>query len=589
MRAGARSDLRGDPMSLQVDFPASGADRIAAPHACGWPGAGRRREIRRRFRSTVAATALVAALSSAGLDADSVRAGGAPVAGGTLTYATDREPTCLDPHVDGDMPQVFVAQQFLDSLVSMDQDGHIGPWLARSWTVSPDGKTYTFKLRDDVTFSNGEKFTSAAVKANLDHMVDPATQSSTAGGYVRQYVGTDTPDDLTAVVHLSKPYAAFLEVLAQGFLGIEAPSALKRSRDENCQSPVGSGPFKVTRWDHQSQVVLERNPDYRWAPLTARHQGPAYLDKIVWKFIPEPSVRFAALQNGSVDVIEAVPPESEAAAEKNPDLTLIVKDRPGNPTNGELNTRRAPFDDIRVREAFVRSADIDGALASVYFGRYHHATGPLSAVTPFYSGDFQHADDYDPDRANKLLDEAGWTERDSSGLRSRNGQPLAVHIPIGASIGPAERSLWEQVQATAGQVGFDVRLEPVGDTESSERQGKWDYDVTLDYWNTNTADVLRIVFGSEFLGAAGSGGYHQNGSGLQNAAFDDTVEKALETQDEATRRGLYRQAQELISGQYLQLRTYPQSTRLGVYKTAHDVRLEPSLTVTTLYDAWVSK
>lgn len=541
-------------------------------------------------RGGLTAVAVAGLLTTVGLPSysNAAETTAKPVTGGSLIYATDREPTCLDPHVDGDMPQVFVAQQFLNSLVSMDKSGQIGPWLAKSWSVSSDGKTYTFKLRDDVTFTNGEKFTSAAVKANLDHMINPAIQSSTAGGYIRQYVGTDTPDDYTAVVHLSKPYAAFLEVLAQGVLGIEGPSALRRSRDENCQSPIGSGPFKVTRWDHQSQVILERNPDYRWAPPTALHQGPAYLDKVVWKFIPEPSVRIASLQSGAVDVIEQVPPESEAAAE-NPDITLIIPDRPGNPTNAELNTKRIPFNDVRVREAFVRSADIDGALGSVYFGRYHRATGPLSSATPFYSADFQHANDYDPDRANKLLDDAGWKGKDSSGIRSKNGQTLTVHIPIRASLSPAERSLWEQVQATAGQVGFDVKLDLVGDTEAGERQGKWDYDTNLDYWNTNTADVLRIKFGSEFLGAAGSGGYHQNGSGFQNATFDDLVEKALETQDTNKRRELYYQAQKLISSQYLELTTYPQSTRLGVYKTAHGVRLEPSLTVTTLYDAWVSK
>ncbi|QKJ86902.1 peptide/nickel transport system substrate-binding protein [Paramixta manurensis] len=511
-----------------------------------------------------------------------------PVNGGTLIYATDREPSCLDPHVDGDMPQVFIAQQFLDSLVSMDEKGHIGPWLAKSWQVSPDGKTWTFHLRNDVTFTNGEKFTSQAVKANLDHMRNPATQSSTAGGYIQQYLSTDTPDDYTAVVHLSSPYAAFLEVLAQGFLGIEAPSALKRSRDENCQSPVGSGPFKVVSWDHQNQVVLARNPNYNWAPPYAHHQGPARLEKVIWRFIPEPSVRFAALRSGKVDVIEALPPESEASARKNHDLSVVIKDRPGNPTNGELNTRRAPFNDVRVREAFVRSADIDGALASIYFNTLKRASGPLSSVTPFYSAASAHTDDYDPVRAAKLLDEAGWRQASAGAVRQRNGQSLTVHIPIRATTSNAERTLWEQVQATAGQVGFDVQLEPMGDTEASERQGNWNYDVTLDYWNTNTADVLRIVFGSAFLGAAGSGGYHQNGSGFNNPQFDHLVAAALETQDPSQRADLYAQAQKIVADNYLQLRTYPQSTRLGVYKRAHDVWLEPSLSVTTLYDAWVS-
>ncbi|WP_017347239.1 ABC transporter substrate-binding protein [Pantoea sp. A4] len=512
-----------------------------------------------------------------------------PVTGGTLIYATDREPTCLDPHVDGDMPQVFVAQQFLDSLVSMDDQGNIHPWLAKSWEVSPDGKTYTFHLRDDVKFTDGEKFTSQAVKANLDHMANPATQSSTAGGYIRQYVSTDTPDPYTAVVHLSTPYAAFLEVLAQGFLGIEAPNALARSRDANCQAPVGSGPFKVVKWEHQNQVVLERNPDYNWAPPYAHHQGPAYLDRIIWRFIPEPSVRFAALRSGQVDVIEALPPESETAATRNRNLSVLIKDRPGNPTYGALNTRRAPFNDLRVREAFIRSADIDGALASIFFNHFHRASGPLSPVTPFYSPDFAHTDDYDPARAAALLDAAGWKQASAGAIRTKEGKPLTVYIPIPASTSAPERTLWEQVQATARQVGFDVQLQQVSDAAATDLQGKWNYDVSLGYWNTNTPDVLRILFGSEFLGAAGSGGYHQNDTGFNNPDFDKLMQQALATQDPDTRRKLYYQAQKLIADNYLQLRTYPQSTRLGIYKTAHDVRLEPSLTVSWLYDAWVQK
>jgi peptide/nickel transport system substrate-binding protein len=543
------------------------------------------------FHRLAKATTAVALLLGASLTvpAGYARAADEPVKGGTLIYATDREPTCLDPHVDGDMPQVFVAQQYTDSLVSQDKDGRIQPWLAKSWTISDDGKVYTFKLREDVKFTNGEKFNAAALKANLDHIINPATQSSTAGGYIQQYVKTETPDEFTAVVTLKKPYAAFLEVLAQGFLGIEAPAALARSRDENCQSPIGSGPFKIVKWDRKSQITFERNPDYNWAPPTADHQGPAYLDKVIWKFIPEPSVRFASLTNGDVDVIETVPPESEEAASKDTNLKLIIKDRPGNPTNSALNIKRAPFDDIRVREAFVRSADLQGALDSVYFGRYKRAPGPLSAVTPFASPDFASAYDYDVDRANKLLDEAGWKERDGNGFRTKDGKTLTIAVLIGDFQGPAERSLWEQIQATAAEVGFDVQLQNVGFSEWLDRMGKWDYDAVGEYWNTNTADVLRIVFSSEFLGAAGSGGYHQNATGFNNPEFDGIVNKALETTDEATRRELYHQAQKIVAENYLQILTFPQSTRLGVYKTAHGVRLEPSLSVTTLYDAWVKK
>lgn len=511
-----------------------------------------------------------------------------PLRGGTLVFATDREPLCLDPHVLGDMPQVYIAEQYLDRLVSMDTDGTIRPWLASSWDISPDGTTYTFHLRTDVKFTDGTQFDAVAVETNLDHMVDPETHSGTAGGYIRQYVRTDIVDPYTASVHLSAPYSAFLDVLAQGFLGMESPAALRRPRDVNCQSPVGSGPFRIVRWDHQNEIVFARNPDYAWAPPTARHQGPAWLDGIAWRFISEPSVRFAALQAGEVDAIDTVPPEAETPARANPDLTLLMADRPGNPTNGTLNTRRPPFEDIRVREAFIHSADIDGALGSVFFHHYRHAEGPLSPTTPAYSADFEHSKEYDPKRANVLLDAAGWTRRDPDGIRTRSGVRLVVHTPEPSTLTPADRTLWEQVQATARQTGFDVMLEPMGETAAISRVNHWDYDLRLGYWNTNTPDVLRIVFGSMFANG-GRPGIHQNTAGYADPGFDAIVQRALATQDPQVRAKLYHEAQAQIAAAQLQITTYPQTTRLGLYRTAHGVRIEPSLRVASLYDAWVTR
>lgn len=512
-----------------------------------------------------------------------------PVYGGTLIYATDREPLCLDPQSLGDMPQVFVAEQFLDSLVSMDDNGRIGPWLAKSWEISPDGLIYTFHLREDVHFTDGTPFNAEAVKANLDHMIDPKTLSSTAKNYiVHQYVRTDIVDAHTAAVHLSSSYAAFLEVLSQGFLGIESPAALKRPEQENCESPVGSGPFKVVRWDHQNQVVLERNPDYAWAPPTALHQGPAYLDRIIWKIIPDPSVRFASVQSGDVDVTDSLPPEAHGPARNNPDITLVLRNRPGNPTHGSFNITREPFTDIRVREAFVRSANVDGALKSVFFGEFPRAEGPLSSVTPFYSADFEHAQDYDPQRADRLLDEAGWTQRDADSYRTKNGRRLSVEIPLDEFWSVSDRALWEQIQASTKKVGFAVDLQPTSHAVTMRRvYTGWDYDVSIGYWNTNTPDVLRFLFGSNFLGTASP--FHSNGTGYKDAQLDRLMEQALETQDEDLRRQLYYQAQQTISRQYLQLTTYPQSTRLAIYKTTHGVHVEPSLTITYLYDTWVKK
>ena len=129
----------------------------------------------------------------------------------------------------------------------------------------------------------------------------------------------------------------------------------------------------------------------------------------------------------------------------------------------------------------------------------------------------------------------------------------------------------------------------MSDVQATKRQADWDYDVRLGYWNTNTADVLRIIFGSEFIRPAGVGGYHQNTAGFNDATFDALIQQALSAQDAEQRRALYYKVQQIASNQYLQLTTYPQSSRLAFYKTTQGVRLEPSLAVTYLYDAWVNK
>ncbi len=160
---------------------------------------------------------------------------------------------------------------------------------------------------------------------------------------------------------------------------------------------------------------------------------------------------------------------------------------------------------------------------------------------------------------------------------------------IGARTPPSELTLWEQVQATTRQAGLELVLDQMSDAQVTARQAAWDYDIRIGYWNTNTPDVLRIIFTTAFVQPAGVGGYHQNSSGYADPGYDALLDSALATQDAGLRRQRYFQAQQQAAAQYLQLTTYPQSTRLGIYKTAHGVRLEPSLAVTYLYDAWVNK
>ena len=176
----------------------------------------------------VSAGALLLAGCAPGGDASD---DGTPEAGGTLTYATgDAEPTCLDPHVGGNYQQALVSTQYLESLVSKDSDGAIVPWLADSWEESSDGLSWTFTLRDDVSFTDGTPFDAAAVAANVAHLQDPETLSSTGYLALQKVTGVEAVDARTARFDLSEPDSALLESLTQPWLAMESPEALQRSR-----------------------------------------------------------------------------------------------------------------------------------------------------------------------------------------------------------------------------------------------------------------------------------------------------------------------------------------------------------------------
>ncbi|MFO7689150.1 MAG: ABC transporter substrate-binding protein, partial [Cryobacterium sp.] len=224
---------------------------------------------------------------------------GEPIEGGTLTYASgDSEPTCLDPHVGGNYPQGMLSTQYMESLVSRNDQGQIVPWLATSWEEDTDGLGWEFTLRDDVSFTDGTAFTAEAVQENVAHLQDPNTGSSTGFLALGKVIDTEAVSDTVVRLELREPDSALLESLSQPWLGMQSPTALERGQDENCLAPVGTGPFIVDNWVKQNAVSLLRNDDYTSPPADAAHDGPAYLDSVVWRFIPESATRYAALQAG---------------------------------------------------------------------------------------------------------------------------------------------------------------------------------------------------------------------------------------------------------------------------------------------------
>ncbi|MCW2731894.1 MAG: peptide transporter [Mycobacterium sp.] len=539
-----------------------------------------------------AALALVLTLAGCGGGGGSQSsvAAGPPVKGGSLVYGADREPACLDPHNNGDMPQTYVARQFLDSLVSERPDGTVVPWLADSWTTSPDGLTYTFKIKQGVKFHDGTPLDAAAVKANFDQMLDPATQSLTDTGYLRPYYESSRAvDPSTFELKLKSPYSALLPVLSQAFFGIESPKAMARGLDANCQSPVGTGPFVVKQWVHGQSVELDRNTDYNSAPADAKHQGPAYLDHVSWKFLEDGSVRFGAVQGEGADVIFNPPAQQNASLKADPNLSLQEFTHTGLPNGFALNTTRFPFNDTSVRQAFIHGSNAEAAVKSAYLGVFNWEPGPLTSTTPFLDKDLRDYYGNDPAKANQLLDAAGWTQRDADGYRTKDGKQLAATAIYSSDPGdtpPTDVTLYQDIQAAEKQIGFNLVLKPIPqDQYFAAFTDKNAYDALAGaYWNSPTPLVLTLLYSTDSMNLAPG----NNMAWVSNPAIDAPLKDIAAASDVEQQKHLYDQVQQLVAQNAYHLGLYPQTTRLVAKKRVQDVWIEPSEGEPVLHDAWLA-
>ncbi|KWR70336.1 peptide ABC transporter substrate-binding protein [Arthrobacter sp. W1] len=527
---------------------------------------------------------------SAGAGSDSTEENVKPVAGGTLVYASgDAEPSCLDPHVGGNYPQALVASQYLESLFTKDADGKIIPWLAESTEVSEDGLTRTITLRDGITFTDGTKLTAEAIKANIQHLKDPNTASSTGYLAVGKVVDIEIVDELTAKLTLSSPDNALLESLSMPWTAIESPKALERDQATNCASPVGTGPFKVESWEHQKAVNLVRNDDYV-LPVgdKARADDKAYLDGITWRFIPEAATRYAALQSGEVDVIDNAQPDTIATATKDNSLGHLDAPRPGASNRIELNSSKAPFDDQRVREAFIRAVDANSGISALYFGTAQRSYSLLSSVEPLGYSD-ESLFGTDAAKANELLDEAGWTERDAEGYRVKDGKRLSLDFPVSTNQSvPAEQSLFEQFQAQAKAVGFEVKIQLLDLSSWYGALAKHEYDLVSAPYTKVGPSVLRILYHSNSTVPAPSG-YFANNAQVKNEKLDGILAEAEQTNDEALRASLYEQAQKLVLEGYYVLPLYDQQNHFLYGKNVHGVGATTAVSSPIYYDTFITE
>lgn len=459
--------------------------------------------------------------------------------GGTLTVGLGSEPETLDPGDAVYVQEQFVLINLFDSLLSMAPDATLHPGLASSWEANDDYTEFTFNLRQDVTFHDGTPFDAAAVKASFDHIVSDAVLES--GGKTllvdHQYTETEVVDDYTAVVKFAAPYPTFLRDAARQWLSISSLAALEKYGTDYGRNPVGTGPFRFVQWDAQSQLVLERNPDYNWAPEFAAHQGPALLDQVIFRFLPEAATRLTAFQTGEILVASEPPALDAIALSEGGEGVLATFAQPGIPAVMMINTEQAPTDDVNVRKAMILSLNHEEFVQTAFQQLGIPSYSVLSPTTWSFDEEAANLYRYNPEEAARLLAESGWTDSDGDGILDKDGEKLTIDY--------ITSPIWEEAfnELLAGyltKAGFDVQMRAMDDAGIAAEAGEGNYSMLYMYWTRADPSPLRILFHSENID--GGAAYTR----FSDAELDRVLADGDTQTDETVRKQDYVTAQRII-------------------------------------------
>jgi peptide/nickel transport system substrate-binding protein len=467
---------------------------------------------------------------------------------GKIVIAQGVDPTTLDPQWHEETPAYNVLLNIYDTLLFRDKDLKIIPWLAESWRlVNPT--TWEFKLRKGVKFHNGEEVDAEAVKFSLDRIRDPELKGRQAG-YFRLFASVDIVDKHTVRIVTSKPYPTLENHLA--LRGHVMPPAHFRGKDKVFadRNPVGSGPYKFVRWVKDEQIELEANPGW-WG-------GAPAVKTLVFRPIPEAAVRVAALQAGEIDVAVNLPPHLISIIDKHPRLYVSkapsvrpifipiytyqfdVSHKPVGPVEG-------PTRDKRVRQAMLAAINADDIVRTVMEGNAIRTATPLTSKHFGFDRTLAPVKQ-DPDRARKLLAEAGYPQ----------GIDLVLNSPDGRYL--KDKDVAEVVAAQLTKSSIRTRV----------KTHEWTTYLNQLVYPHKANPMYLIGWGNTTWDADGTlGPLFRSGNAQSNyhsPEFDALIDEAQTAVDPKRRLELYAKAQRIMLDDGAVLPLYQQMDIYGVNK-----------------------
>jgi len=484
---------------------------------------GRRELLRRAAALGLSApviSGLLAACAPSGTPKPSAAGSSSAAAGnpnGKITYGLGSDWQTLDPTFYTNVAEREIFYSIFDPLVDMDEKLEIKPRLAKSWDVQDGGKTIVFNLEPNVKFHDGTSCDAAAVKFNLERMLDPKTGSPQRTN-IDAITAVEAVDATTVRLRLKQAFTPLLGSLTEGPGFISSPMAVQKAGKDYGLRPVGTGPFTFVEWLKADQIRLKRNDAYWRAGL------PKFAD-LVWKPIPDETVKMANFTAGTIDVIDNVPANDRKTIRGNP--SYGTWDAPGTRwPMMRLNVVKAPFTNKLVRQAVSHAVNRDDIIKAVYFGEAVPALGPISPVyKSYYDPDVEkYGFGYDPAKARAKLAASGATN-----------VTFTVEIQNVAS----QQRLAELIKENLAAVGITMNIQPYAVTAFQDRLTNKLYQAAIGSW-TPRPDIDGTVY--RHFATDGN----VNSMSYSNPAVDALLQQSRTLPNGPERVKVYRDVQKLI-------------------------------------------
>lgn len=457
-----------------------------------------------------------------------------------LVFVEGTDITVLDPMMITDTPSNGLSFLIYDGLVTFDKDMKVVPVLATGWEMSEDKKTWTFKLRPSVKFSNGAPFTSKSIQYTWERMADTATASPARTQYtIIDHV--EAPDDLTVKFVTKAPFPDLLLNLAQpNFLAYEPEHTKKFSVKDYGRNPIGTGPYILKDWVSGDRVVFVPNPNY-WGPAPT-------LNSIIYKPVPEAAARAAMLRTGEADIAVKIPPEEIKNLEGDSSVTVLKLDSMYQ-VSYEMNNAKTspPLDNKLVRQALNYAVDKEAIVKNVLMGLGSPMVSPMGPGIK-YRATFD-AYKYDPEKAKKLLADAGYP----------NGFKLTLSSPNGRYL--KDKEVTEAVQGYLRAVGVQAEV----------KMFEWaPYQVFI--MKDDAREAMLLGRATPVADYTATRLWSKDAIGLYNVTgfwrekIEELLPKARSSFDDNERTELYRQIQSIVWEEAPWIFLHNQKAVLGMRK-----------------------